>query len=70
MNKLANEGVEFHLDAPVEKIEKNVQNSSGIQLTTSQGPLSGDALLLAVGRRARLSGLELEQGGWITAQMR
>jgi len=63
LNKLANEGVEFHLDAPVEKIEKNVQNSSGIQLTTSQGPLSGDALLLAVGRRARLSGLELEQAG-------
>ena len=66
LDELANEGVEFHLDAPVEKvekIEKNVQDSSGIQLTTSQGPLSGDALLLAVGRRARLSGLELERVG-------
>ena len=66
LDELANEGVEFHLDAPVEKvekIEKNVQDSSGIQLTTSQGPLSGDALLLAVGRRARLSGLELERAG-------
>ena len=61
LDELANEGVEFHLDAPVEKIEKNGQGSSGIQLTTSQGPVSGDAMLLAVGRRADLSGLELER---------
>ncbi len=60
LDELANEGVEFHLDAPMEKIEKNGQSSSGIQLTTSQGPVSGDAMLLAVGRRADLSGLELE----------
>ena len=63
LDELANEGVEFHLDAPVEKIEKNGQDSSGIRLTTSQGPVSGDALLLAVGRRADLSGLELERAG-------
>ena len=63
LDELANEGVEFHLDAPVEKIEKNGQDSSGIQLTTGQGPVSGDALLLAVGRRADLSGLELERAG-------
>ena len=63
LDELANEGVEFHLDAPVEKIEKNDQNSSRIKLTTSQGPVSGDALLLTVGRRARLSGLELERAG-------
>lgn len=66
LEELAKEGVEFHLDAPVEKveiIEKNGQNASVIQLTTSQGTVSGDALLLAVGRRARLSGLELERAG-------
>ena len=63
LDELANEGVEFHLDAPVEKIEKNGQGSSGIQLTTSQGPVSGDAMLLAVGRRADLSRLELERAG-------
>ena len=63
LDQLADEGVEFHLGAPVEKVEKTGQDSSGIQLTTSQGPVSGDALLLAVGRRARLSGLELERAG-------
>ena len=60
--RLADEGVGFHLDAPVEKVEKIGQDACGIQLT-SQGSVSGDALLLAVGRRARLSGLELERAG-------
>ena len=63
LDELAKEGVEFHLDAPVEKIGKTGQDLGGIQLTTSRGPISGDALLLAVGRRARLSGLELGRAG-------
>ena len=66
LDELANEGVEFHLDASVEKVEKiwkTGQDSGEIQMTTSQGPVFGDALLLAVGRRARLSGLELERAG-------
>ena len=63
LDQLADEGVEFHLDAPVEKVEKTGRRSSGVRLTTSQGSVSGDALLLAVGRRARLSGLDLERAG-------
>ena len=60
LEELANEGVEIHLNAMVEGVE---QCASAVRLTTSQGLLSGDALLLAVGRRANLSGLDLERAG-------
>ena len=63
LDELTKEGVEFNLDAPVQKIEQTGQDSREIQLTTSRGPICGDALLIAVGRRARLSGLDLERAG-------
>jgi len=60
LERFTREGVEVVLRAPVEQIEKT---GGGIALTAAGARIEGDALLVAVGRRPRLDGLNLEQAG-------
>ena len=58
--KLSAEGVRLHCGAMVERAWKD---SAGIHLSTRQSQLTGDTLLVAVGRQPNVSGLDLEQAG-------
>ncbi len=60
LERFTREGVEVVLRAPVEQIEKT---GGGIALTAAGARIEGDALLVAVGRRPHLDGLNLEQAG-------
>jgi pyruvate/2-oxoglutarate dehydrogenase complex dihydrolipoamide dehydrogenase (E3) component len=58
--RFTREGVEVFVRAPVDQVE---QTGDRIVLTAAGARIEGDALLVAVGRRPRLDGLNLEQAG-------
>ena len=58
--RFTREGVEVVVQAPVERVEKT---AGGVALTAAGRRIDGDALLVAVGRRPRLDGLNLERAG-------
>ncbi len=57
---LSEEGVELRLSSPAERAW---QDDRGIHLAVGGRELTGDALLVAVGRRPRVEGLDLERAG-------
>jgi len=59
-DRFTREGVEVLVRAPVDHVE---ETGDGIALTAAGRRIEGDALLVAVGRRPRLDGLNLEQAG-------
>jgi pyruvate/2-oxoglutarate dehydrogenase complex dihydrolipoamide dehydrogenase (E3) component len=58
--RFTREGVEVSVQTPVDHVE---QTRDGIVLTAAGGRIEGDALLVAVGRRPRLDGLNLPRAG-------
>ncbi|RME42325.1 MAG: hypothetical protein D6791_18030, partial [Chloroflexi bacterium] len=54
------EGIALRLNAPAERAW---QDDEGIHLIAGDGELVGDALLVAIGRRPNVEGLELERAG-------
>ena len=59
-HRLTQEGIDLRLGQMVERVS---QNGSGVSVALSRERLEADALLVAVGRRANLEGLDLEQAG-------
>ncbi|MBT3363342.1 MAG: FAD-dependent oxidoreductase [Chloroflexi bacterium] len=57
---LKSEGVDLLLNATVRQVW---QNDDGIHLDTGQGEVTGDVLLVAVGRHPNVDGLSLENAG-------
>jgi pyruvate/2-oxoglutarate dehydrogenase complex dihydrolipoamide dehydrogenase (E3) component len=57
---LRSEGVDVRLSHRAERI---AQDGGGIRVETDGGAVTGDALLVAVGRRPNVDGLELENAG-------
>lgn len=64
LNKLKEEGIHYHLESSVNKLEKSDQ---GVKVHFDKGDKSqdiyGDAVLLATGRRANVASLNLEAAG-------
>jgi pyruvate/2-oxoglutarate dehydrogenase complex dihydrolipoamide dehydrogenase (E3) component len=54
------EGVALHLNAKVKRVW---QDQTGIHVNIGDGEVAGDALLVAVGRKPNVSGLDLEEAG-------
>ena len=59
---LRREGICLRLSSPVESVERNGHGTS-IVVNAGGAKIKGDALLVAVGRRARIDGLGLERAG-------
>ena len=59
---LQQDGINLRLSSPVESVGRR-GHGAGVLVTASGGTIEGDALLVAVGRRARLNGLGLERAG-------
>jgi pyruvate/2-oxoglutarate dehydrogenase complex dihydrolipoamide dehydrogenase (E3) component len=57
---LHSEGVDVRLSHKAEKVS---EDEAGIHVTTSDGEVVGDALLMAVGRRPNVEGLDLDAAG-------
>lgn len=64
LNKLKEEGVHYHLESAVNRLEKS---DLGVKIHFKRGDESqaveGDAVLLATGRRANIASLNLESAG-------
>jgi len=56
---LRGDGIDLRLRAPAEVVEP--LPNGGLQVTTSQGAVAGDALLVALGRRPNAEGLDLDR---------
>ncbi len=59
---LRRDGIESRLSSPVESVGRSV-HGTGVVVSAGGCTLMGDALLVAVGRRARVDGLGLERAG-------
>ena len=59
---LRRDGIDLRLSSPVESV-KPAGDRSGIVVSAGDETIRGDALLVAVGRRARVDGLGLERAG-------
>lgn len=59
---LRRDGIDLRLSSPVESVGRSVRGT-GVVVSSGGGIIKGDALLVAVGRRARLDGLGLERVG-------
>jgi pyruvate/2-oxoglutarate dehydrogenase complex dihydrolipoamide dehydrogenase (E3) component len=59
-DRFTREGVEVFVRVPVDHVE---DTGDGIALTSARARIEGDALLVAVGRRPRLEGHNLERAG-------
>ncbi len=57
---LGREGVTVCTGAEAERVERT---QSGVRVTTSRGAFEGDKLLVALGRRPKVAGLDLEKAG-------
>jgi pyruvate/2-oxoglutarate dehydrogenase complex dihydrolipoamide dehydrogenase (E3) component len=57
---LAGEGIEVRTGEEAHRVEKTL---TGIRVTTSQGAIEGDKLLMALGRSSKVEGLGLEAAG-------
>ncbi|HUX86972.1 MAG TPA: FAD-dependent oxidoreductase [Chloroflexota bacterium] len=56
---LRDDGVDLRLQGPAEEVAPLA--TGGLQVTTSQGAVAGDALLVALGRRPNVEGLDLDR---------
>jgi len=56
---LRGDGIDLRLRAPAEKVEPLANGD--LQVTTAQGAVAGDALLVALGRRPNVEGLDLDR---------
>lgn len=59
---LRQDGIDLRLSSPVESVGRSVHGTS-VVVSVGGGTLKSDALLVAVGRRARVYGLGLERAG-------
>ncbi len=59
---LRRDGIDLRLSSPVESAGRN-GDESGVVISAGGGTLKGEALLVAVGRRAKVYGLGLERAG-------
>ena len=59
---LRRDGIDLRLSSPVESVGRSV-HGTGVVVNAGGAKIKGDALLVAVGRRARVDGLGLERAG-------